>query len=277
MRARMRIPARMRIRARVAVPVLALAAGAGAGVLPAMAADQSVSAKNFAFTPKSVAVQPGDTVTFTNDDGAIAHSLKFDDETSPRQQPGTGWTVTRTFTAGEERDQPYRFHCTVHLSMEGFVYVNATGTVPAPTPTPEPTPSATPTPTPTATPSPTPTAAGGGGGSGGGGSGAGGGGAGATPAQPAAGAKLRSLKLLRARRAGLTLRIDLSAPADVRGALRRRAPGKRRFAAYATLRFGRVAAGPRTLRSARRLSPGRYRLKVTAAGTARTLAFAVKR
>jgi hypothetical protein len=87
---------------------------------------------------------------------------------------------------------------------------------------------------------------------------------------------MRTLKLLAARRSGLRLRIDLSAPATVRGVLRRRAPGTRRFAAYATLRFGRVAAGPRTLRSAKRLKSGRYRLALSAAGAARTLAFRVK-
>ena len=78
------------------------------------------------------------------------------------------------------------------------------------------------------------------------------------------------------------LRIDLSAPADVRGTLRRRAPGARRFKAFGAVRFGRVGAGPRRLQlrrtaSGRRLRAGRYRLALTAAGETRTLAFRVRR
>jgi hypothetical protein len=84
----------------------------------------------------------------------------------------------------------------------------------------------------------------------------------------------------RCRRPGARLRIDLSAPADVRGTLRRRAPGARRFRAFGRLRFGRVGAGARTLTftrtaAGRRLRPGRYTLALHAAGTRRTLAFRV--
>ena len=73
----------------------------------------------------------------------------------------------------------------------------------------------------------------------------------------------------RCRRPGVRLRIDLSAPADVRGTLRRRAPGARRFQAFGSVRFGRVAAGPRTLKftrtaAGRRLRPGRYSLALRA-------------
>ncbi len=77
------------------------------------------------------------------------------------------------------------------------------------------------------------------------------------------------------------MRIDLSAPADVRGTLRRRAPGARRFKRFGAVDFGRVAAGPQRLRFARtsagrRLKPGRYRLGLKAAGSEETLAFRVR-
>jgi hypothetical protein len=159
--------------------------------------------------------------------------------------------------------------------------------VPAPTPTP--TPTTTPDPTPSATPDPTPTAQAGGGG------GAPGGGGSATGDQNSTAhgtpPELRSLKLLtavacprrtaRCRAPGVALRIDLSAPARVRGTLRRRAPGSTRLAAFGSVRLGRVAAGPRTVRftrtaAGRRLAPGAYKLRLTAAGSVRSLAFRVR-
>ena len=68
----------------------------------------------------------------------------------------------------------------------------------------------------------------------------------------------------------------------MRGTLRRRAPGARRFKAFGAVRFGRVAAGAGRLTLTRtaagkRLRPGRYRLWLTAAGETRTLAFRIRR
>ena len=260
--------------------------GAAAGA--ALAADQEVAARNLAFTPNKVALTPGDTLTIRHDDGAIAHNLQFSDETTRRAEAGTGWTVQRTFTAAEQRAAPYTFFCSLHPGMSGSVYVNATGTVPTPSPTASPTTTATSTATATATATRTATAT----------ATATAGPAGQdSPAQPGApatepaspAATLRSASIAsrvcmrrgpRCRRPGARLRIDLTAPADVRGTLRRKAPGARRFRAFGALRFGRVAAGPRTLTftrtaSGRRLKPGRYTLALRAGAARRALAFRV--
>ena len=253
--------------------------GATAGA--ALAADQEVVARNAAFSPATVAVQPGDTLTIRHDDGAVEHDLQFSDEATRRQEAGTGWTVQRTFGAGEQRDQPYTFFCSLHLGMSGRVYVNATGTVPTATPTPSatasPTTTASPTATGTATATRTPAP---------GAPGSSGSPAPAPPGSaPATTAVLRSASVakracMRCRRPGVRLRIDLSAPADVRGTLRRRAPGARRYKAFGSVRFGRVAAGPRTLKftrtaAGRRLRLGRYTLALRAGDARRTLTFRV--
>lgn len=256
----------------------ALIGSGGAAAGAALAADREVFARDRDFTPGTVAVQPGDTLTIRHDDGIVEHDLQFSDEATRRQEAGTGWTVQRTFTAGEQREDPYTFFCSLHPGMSGRVYVNATGTVPTPAP------SATASPTTTASPSATATAT-----------------ATRTPAPGAPGpsgspapgpsgrepatAVLRSASVaeracIRCPRPGVRLRIDLSAPADVRGTLRRRAPGARRYRAFGSVRFGRVAAGPRTLRftrtaAGRRLRPGRYTLALRAGEARRTLTFRV--
>jgi len=267
---------------RIALAAAVLGSG-GAAAGAALAADQDVVARNIAFSPAKVALKPSETLTIRHDDGAIAHNLQFSDETSRRVEAGTGWTVQRTFTAAEERAEPYTFFCSLHPGMSGNVYVNASGTVPTPSPTATATATATASASPTATATATPTATAAPAGPG-------------TPPQPgapatgpAATATLRSASIARracmrrgprCRRPGARLRIDLSAPADVRANLRRKAPGARRFRAFGTLRFGRVAAGPRTLTftrtaAGRRLRPGRYTLALSAGEARRTLAFRV--
>jgi hypothetical protein len=82
-------------------------------------------------------------------------------------------------------------------------------------------------------------------------------------------------------RPGVRLRIDVSAPAEVGGTLTRRPRAGARFRRFGTVRFGRVAAGPRTLRftrtaAGRRLTRGAYRLALRAAGSTRALAFRVR-
>ena len=78
------------------------------------------------------------------------------------------------------------------------------------------------------------------------------------------------------RKPGVRLKIDLSAPAQVRGVLKRKA--KR----FGSVDFGTVAAGPRTLRfqktaSGKRLKPGRYTLALTVDGApAKTLRFRIR-
>ena len=67
----------------------ALISSGGAAAGAALAADREVVARNNAFTPATVALQPGDTLTIRHDDRLVEHELKFSDEATKRQEPGT--------------------------------------------------------------------------------------------------------------------------------------------------------------------------------------------
>jgi len=113
----------------------------GAGLPP-----NSVVIGPMSYTPQTIAVAAGTTVTWFNTD-SIAHTVTSDADTgvifdSGPIEPGASWSFTFDGPAGS-----YPYHCTFHPGMTGVVQV--TGSDPTPTPTPSPTPS-TPTPTPTA-------------------------------------------------------------------------------------------------------------------------------
>ena len=79
-----------------------------------------VSIANFAFAPEQITIAPGESVTWTNDDGA-PHGLEYHDGA-----PGTdlllpGASFSRRF------DQPgtYDYNCSVHPYMTGRVVVRA--------------------------------------------------------------------------------------------------------------------------------------------------------
>jgi plastocyanin len=126
-------------------PRLLLAALAGAAVLlaapAAVAEDQAVkSVQGDVFSPKLVAVKPGNKVTFTNDDTSGGeHNVVWNDGKVPPQPPdsvvASQWPaggVTRTFTKAGR----YRYFCALHgdstedFGMYGYVYVNAAGVLP---------------------------------------------------------------------------------------------------------------------------------------------------
>jgi plastocyanin len=98
--------------------VLALAlTGVGATVL---AADHAVDIAGFAFSPGSVTVAVGDTVTWANADAqshtATADDASFDTGTIARN---TSKSVTFS-TAGT-----FGYHCKIHPAMTGTVIVQA--------------------------------------------------------------------------------------------------------------------------------------------------------
>jgi plastocyanin len=79
-----------------------------------------VSIANFAFEPAEITIAPGESVTWTNDDGA-PHGREYNDGA-----PGThlllpGASFSRRF------DQPgtYDYNCSVHPYMTGRVVVRA--------------------------------------------------------------------------------------------------------------------------------------------------------
>jgi plastocyanin len=238
---------------RGAVTVIVLTALAAA-VMPALAADDAtITARDNFFDPNPVTIRAGETVTFANG-GSAGHNFNFGNgEAYPSSPapPGPAWSnLRKTFS------QPgtYSFVCDAHADMTGTVIVEA----------------ATPTPTPTATPTPTP----------------------GPPAEGGAQLEVRTLRLTastfctkrgpKCRRPGVKVRIDLSRPADVSGALSRRPPGGTRARRFGRVDFGTVAAGMRTLKftknaAGKRLTAGRYTLKLTIGTRApQTLRFKVR-
>lgn len=127
----------------------------GVAALPAglalAAQTQTVVASGTSYTPKTLTIAAGDSVTWTNPNAGF-HGVAFDDN-SFSASPTSSATITT-----HEFDTPgtFTYHCQIHggLGMTGTLVVTGAGTTPTPTATPTvtPTPSATPTPTPTSTP-----------------------------------------------------------------------------------------------------------------------------
>jgi len=83
-------------------------------------ATDMVTIKDMAFSPASITVKKGTTVTWTNND-AIAHTVtETDGQTGPNSgdlAPGKTYTFTYN-TAGT-----FKYHCSIHPSMTGTVTV----------------------------------------------------------------------------------------------------------------------------------------------------------
>jgi plastocyanin len=96
---------------------------------PAMAANQTVSATpGLQFTPSTVVINQGDTVTWNNAGGL--HNVHFDDNSydMPATPSTAAWSVNRTFTA----PGMFRYYCEVHggpngSGMSGLVWVDGPG------------------------------------------------------------------------------------------------------------------------------------------------------
>jgi YVTN family beta-propeller protein len=80
----------------------------------------SVSITNFAFAPGAITITAGESVTWTNDDGA-PHTVTFKDRSQSSDSLSPGNRFTRVF------DQPgtYEYFCTFHEFMTGRVIVQA--------------------------------------------------------------------------------------------------------------------------------------------------------
>jgi plastocyanin len=107
----------------------AVVVGALVGSGTALAADQAVAISGFSFSPASVTVSVGDTVTWTNSD-AQAHTATADDASwDTGTIAGSGATGAVTFTIAGA----YPYHCSIHPTMTGTVTVQAAAPTPAPT------------------------------------------------------------------------------------------------------------------------------------------------
>jgi hypothetical protein len=230
------------------------------GVLPALAADQAVQVADSSFTPRSVAVQPGQKVTWTNSGSTIEHNVHFDGEAA-LMSPMTSFSVEKPFPVAGE----YRYHCDNHpLTMTGTVFVNDTGTA---------SPTASPTATSTAPPGSTPQPPG------------------AIPGPTATGVVVSRFVAKAARasfcakrsrtckRPGVVLSLQLGATDDVRvtGTLRRRPLKGGSLRRFGSVAFS-LAPGARRLRLpvGRRLTSGRYVLELKAGALARQVKFRVR-
>ena len=98
----------------------------------------SVMIMNNLFTPATLTVDPGATVTWTNHD-AVTHTVTRAGLFDMMVRPGQSVTFTFT-TAGS-----YDYYCAVHAGMSGSIVVRGT---PVASPSPSPSPSASPTATP---------------------------------------------------------------------------------------------------------------------------------
>ena len=123
----------------IVAALMSVAVGA-LDVSPAVAANQMVGVADNNYTAPGVAVQPGESVTWSYPLGAGSdhHNVHFEDEqfTSPAIPSFSPWMATRTFPEAGV----YRYYCDEHggpggQGMFGKVYVNATGTLPAGAPT----------------------------------------------------------------------------------------------------------------------------------------------
>jgi plastocyanin len=126
----------------------------------ARAADQAVSVTNFQFSPGSVTIDVGDSVTFSFDGGT--HGVEW---TGGPPAADSGIRNSGTFVFTPSQAGTYIYICVVHgVDMAGSVTVNAqqqatntpTNTTVPPTATPSNTPTATPTPANDDSPPPTP-------------------------------------------------------------------------------------------------------------------------
>jgi plastocyanin len=103
--------------------VLIVVASIAVPLLPrAGAVTQSVDIKNFAFTPGSITIAPGDSVTWTNSDGTT-HTVT-----------GSGWASGNiangaTYTHQFNTTGDFDYKCSIHQSMTGIVHVGS-GTTP---------------------------------------------------------------------------------------------------------------------------------------------------
>ena len=108
---------RLLVRGALGGTLAILASGVGS---VALAADHGVDIASFAFSPGSVTIAVGDTVTWTNGDPQN-HTATADDSSWDTSTIANGASKSITFgTAGT-----FGYHCAIHPAMTGTVVVAA--------------------------------------------------------------------------------------------------------------------------------------------------------
>ena len=101
--------------------ILVLAAMLGAACSSGSSGN-SVSIKGFAFSPASLTVSTGTTVTWTNND-SVTHTVTSDTGAFSSGNLDPGQTFSFTFSQAGT----FAYHCSIHTSMHGTVTVNTSG------------------------------------------------------------------------------------------------------------------------------------------------------
>jgi len=83
---------------------------------PAVVDATEVHARDLQFEPQAIQVKPGTTVTWSFEDGAVAHDVRGDGFSSPVKKTGT-------FTYRFDQAGTFQFRCTLHGNMTGRVVV----------------------------------------------------------------------------------------------------------------------------------------------------------
>ena len=86
---------------------------------PAMAADHAVTIKGVAFSPATLTVAAGDTVTFTNEDSA-PHTATAGDGSFDTGRLNKGASATVTIAGAGN----HAYKCNFHASMKGTISAN---------------------------------------------------------------------------------------------------------------------------------------------------------
>lgn len=92
-----------------------------------LAAGAGVTINNYRFTPKSIAVKPGTTITWTNRQEDDDHTVTADDgsfDTGVIKH--AGGSAQLTFST----EGTFAYHCKIHPTMHGTVVVSATAQEP---------------------------------------------------------------------------------------------------------------------------------------------------
>lgn len=88
-------------------------------VVQPVTGDPIVSISNFSFVPQVATIAPGDTVTWSNDDGA-PHAIAFKDGSAGSETLFPGKTFSRTFA----QVGTYEYYCAIHNYMTGRIVVS---------------------------------------------------------------------------------------------------------------------------------------------------------
>ncbi len=90
-----------------------------ARTVPSVPSVVRVTIKGYAFTPKTLTVVPGTTVTWTNTDSAIHTVVSDTTAFMASQDLATGQTFTHTFA----KVGTFKYHCGQHAFMTGTIVV----------------------------------------------------------------------------------------------------------------------------------------------------------